>query len=71
MGARDSQKCPTYGEVSPSGTGVKLLGYVSRNPQARGCEKVIEGACIPEGADDTTDHKAPEVGIYVSERSSP
>src|SRR4051794_40756973 len=60
----------TYAEVSPSGTGVKLLGTVDRLPAAlivagepKGLEATPPGAGIPEGAEGG-DHEKPEIGVY-------
>jgi predicted P-loop ATPase len=64
----------TYGEVSPSLTGVKLIGVATSLPPqlldgsgCKGVEATPPGAAIPEGAEGG-EHTVPEVGIYPASR---
>jgi hypothetical protein len=64
----------TYGEVSPSGTGVKLFGIATELPpalwdgsSAKGLEATPPGASVPEGAAGSG-HTVPEIGIYPGRR---
>jgi primase-polymerase (primpol)-like protein len=61
----------TYGEVSPSGAGVKLFGTVAQPPAAlwnaeerkfKGSEATPPGAGIPEGVEGCG-HDTPEIGV--------
>lgn len=56
----------TYAEVSPSGTGVKLFGYLGE-PINVSVKEVTVAAPVPEGAEGA-DHGAPEIGLYPDRR---
>ena len=56
----------TYGEISPSGTGVKLFGYVTR-PLEVVVNEITVDAPVPEGAEGA-DHDRPEIGLYPATR---
>ena len=72
-------RCNTYAEISPSGAGIKLLGYARTLPTSlvtadskgnvyhKGTEGTPPGAVIPEGAE-AAGHKHPELGLYAERR---
>ncbi len=64
------KRLPTYAEVSPSGSGVKLLGLVDWLPDCLGTSGMEAGVDNPEPLIDhkTTTHEKPEIGLYPSKR---
>lgn len=64
------RRLPTYAEVSPSGSGVKLLGLVDWLPDCLGAGGMEAGVDNPEPllGHATTTHEKPEIGLYPSKR---
>jgi len=64
------RRLPTYAEISPSGSGVKLLGIVEWVPDCLGTGGMEAGVDNPEPltGHETTTHKKPEIGLYPARR---
>lgn len=64
------RRLPTYAEISPSGSGVKLLGLVDWVPDCLGTGGMEAGVDNPEPltGHETTTHKKPEIGLYPARR---
>jgi hypothetical protein len=64
------KRLPTYAEVSPTGSGVKLIGLVDWLPDCLGTGGMEAGVDSPEPltGHKPNAHKNPEIGLYPSKR---
>jgi hypothetical protein len=64
------RRLPTYAEISPSGSGIKLIGLVDWVPDCLGTGGMEAGIDSPESltGHETTTHKKSEIGLYPARR---